>query len=382
VGGSGGGDLGDQPPDSCTVASGGSAASSGACPGNEPPDCSAAAASIASLWPPNHRLEALSIAGITDPDGDPITIRVNGITSDEAQDAHGSGRTMPDCAGIGTAEPEVRVERAGPGNGRVYAIDAVALDGRGGVCRASVDVCVPHDEGGGVACLDDGQSFECRDCPPEKVCGQQCCPVGSECVDGACRLADIFVDAGALKPCLCKQTFAPNACELQPEEGPCVGGSGERVLLRFTTTTPNVGQWDLFLGNPSDNPHLFSFSTCPGHMHSHFDSFALHQLLDDAGCVVAFGGKRGFCLLGGPRFNCDFQGIGAGYADTYFRTLACQWIDVTDVPPGSYTLRVTVNFEFVLAESDYGNNAAQVPVSIPDSSAIPACPTACLPASP
>src|SRR3990172_7434580 len=51
---------------------------------NLPPVCSGAAASEAVLWPPNHRYRTITIRGVTDPDGDPVTITVTGITQDEA----------------------------------------------------------------------------------------------------------------------------------------------------------------------------------------------------------------------------------------------------------------------------------------------------------
>jgi hypothetical protein len=49
--------------------------------------------------------------------------------------------------------------------------------------------------------------------------------------------------------------------------------------------------------------------------------------------------------------------------------LDCQWIDVTGVPPGNYLLRVTINGgpngSHIFAESDYTDNIATVPVTIP-----------------
>ena len=50
--------------------------------------------------------------------------------------------------------------KGGPGNGRVYEISFVASDGKGGTCPASVTVCVPHDQGKGSACVDDGQLYD------------------------------------------------------------------------------------------------------------------------------------------------------------------------------------------------------------------------------
>jgi hypothetical protein len=50
---------------------------------NQAPVCTAARPSIATLWPPDHRLVAVEVGGVTDPDGDDVSITVDGITQDE-----------------------------------------------------------------------------------------------------------------------------------------------------------------------------------------------------------------------------------------------------------------------------------------------------------
>ncbi|MCA9697946.1 MAG: hypothetical protein KC431_10515, partial [Myxococcales bacterium] len=42
-------------------------------------------------------------------------------------------------------------------------------------------------------------------------------------------------------------------------------------------------------------------------------------------------------------YTCYNQGLSLGWSDTYGAALDCQWIDVTDVAPGDYTLRMEVN---------------------------------------
>ena len=59
------------------------------------------------------------------------------------------------------------------------------------------------------------------------------------------------------------------------------------------------------------------------------------------------------------------MGISAGCADIYSSSLACQWIDVTDLPDGNYTLVVVVNWDrdpdlFGREEVSYENNWDQV----------------------
>ena len=51
--------------------------------GNAAPDCSAATVDPDHIWPPNHKFMPLSIGGVVEPDGDPTTIAIVGITQDE-----------------------------------------------------------------------------------------------------------------------------------------------------------------------------------------------------------------------------------------------------------------------------------------------------------
>lgn len=129
---------------------------------NRAPNCTATP-SISQLWPPNHKMVNITIEGVTDPDGDPVTVTITGITQDEPLNTLGDGNTEPDGAIIGTSIAQVRAERSGtprvPGNGRVYRISYTASDGRGGACDGSVAVCVPHDQGNRSVCIDDGQRY-------------------------------------------------------------------------------------------------------------------------------------------------------------------------------------------------------------------------------
>ena len=130
-----------------------------AAPPNQPPDCSGALASPAALWPPNHDYVGIGIQGVSDPDGDAVSLVVTGITQDEAVDAPGTGNTAPDGTGVGTASPSVRSERRGGGDGRVYEIAFTADDGQGGSCACSVRVGVPRSNNGNPA-VDSGQAYD------------------------------------------------------------------------------------------------------------------------------------------------------------------------------------------------------------------------------
>jgi hypothetical protein len=124
---------------------------------NLPPSCDAAAPSVRTLWPPNHKMSEVAVLGVTDPDNDPVAIAIDGVTQDEPVNGLGDGDTSPDATGVGGATAMLRAERAGSGNGRVYSIAFTASDGRGGACHAVVTVCVPHNAGG--SCVDDGTAF-------------------------------------------------------------------------------------------------------------------------------------------------------------------------------------------------------------------------------
>lgn len=188
---------------------------------------------------------------------------------------------------------------------------------------------------------------------------------------------------------------------------------GVRRLVRFTVTTPNTGDADLFVGDPNSvtNQDLFEFAEC--HHHHHFKNYATYELIDPSNGHVWRAAKRGFCMLDTdpvpssagnepPRAaqfrNCGaigvpgYQGVSHGWADTYRFFLGGQFfvLDGGDgqapVPAGTYQIRVTVNPPYApnnkgkcplakdpatglchnFAESDYTNNVRTVTIDIPD----------------
>lgn len=185
--------------------------------------------------------------------------------------------------------------------------------------------------------------------------------------------------------------FQPGHCVLLPADL-CVGGPGSRKLLRFSVLAVNNGPADLVVGSPSQHPDMFEYSECHGHYH--FESFARYELRDLGGALVATGHKQSFCVEDTERvsdaapieakYSCTLgdsnadaiQGVQAGWGDLYPSTLDCQWVDVTDVPPGDYQLTVFLNDASVLAEKDYSNNQTSVPVTIPGPTATEPSPKA------
>lgn len=126
---------------------------------NDPPDCAAALPSPAILWPPSHRKVPVDIVGVTDPDGDAVTIAVAAVTQDEPLNGLGDGNTRRDAV-IRGSQALIRAERAGGGNGRVYRIHFTATDSHGEACTGSVAVGVPHSMKPGDEPGDDGQLYD------------------------------------------------------------------------------------------------------------------------------------------------------------------------------------------------------------------------------
>jgi len=140
----------------------------------------------------------------------------------------------------------------------------------------------------------------------------------------------------------------------------------KRRLLRFTTGITNLGPDNLQVSR-DENPDLFEWGWC--HRHYHFTGFTNYELLDLSGNDVVIGRKQAFCLMDvrkmdssarSSQYTCSNQGITAGWADIYSYNLDGQWIDITGVPAGTYTLRVTVNDARTIIETNYDDNVAVV----------------------
>ncbi|KAM3611815.1 uncharacterized protein V6R79_024557 [Siganus canaliculatus] len=141
-----------------------------------------------------------------------------------------------------------------------------------------------------------------------------------------------------------------------------------RVLLRFPQRVKNQGTADFL---PSKPRYSWEWHSCHNHFHS-MDEFSLYELLDaQTERQVAEGHKASFCLEDTScdpgyyrRYACTShtQGLSPGCYDTYNADIDCQWIDITDVSPGKYTLKVTVNPRQQVPESNFNNNVVRCDV--------------------
>ncbi|MGB2713048.1 MAG: lysyl oxidase family protein [Vicinamibacterales bacterium] len=148
------------------------------------------------------------------------------------------------------------------------------------------------------------------------------------------------------------------------EDG-CVTPGTHRVM-RFDFLTHNKGNADLVAGDPADHPEWYVESASHGHFH--LIDFNEFQLYDSSGNPTAAGAKQAFCLIdveridpaapASPQFtNCNSnQGVTAGWADLYDKSLPCQYIVVDNIPDGDYTLLSTTNAQHLFPEDTYEDN--------------------------
>jgi FtsP/CotA-like multicopper oxidase with cupredoxin domain len=116
---------------------------------NNPPNCAAVTVSPNVLAPANHKFVTVTLTIAPDPDGDPVTQSITAVTQDEPTNGLGDGDVGPPDAKL-LADPnkvDLRAERSGTGDGRVYRITFQAQDNKGGSCVGTVKVGVPRGSG-------------------------------------------------------------------------------------------------------------------------------------------------------------------------------------------------------------------------------------------
>ena len=171
-----------------------------------------------------------------------------------------------------------------------------------------------------------------------------------------------------------------------------------RTLMRVSTATANVGAGKLELRGTAANPAVLqriynlngtwserlagTFTFHPTHGHLHFDGWLQFHLRavtagNGVGDIIAAGDKTSFAIIdlqphnlslpGAPQSSVYSggltQGISVGWRDVYDKSLTDQWIDVTNVPPGTYWLESVVDPDNRVLESDETNNTTRIQIT-------------------
>ena len=98
------------------------------------------------LWSPNHRMNPVSLSANVTDNCSGVTWSVTGVASDEPVNGTGDGDTGPDWSITGAHGVNLRAERAGTGDGRIYTITITARDSAGNRTTGTTQVTVPHSQ--------------------------------------------------------------------------------------------------------------------------------------------------------------------------------------------------------------------------------------------
>ena len=195
----------------------------------------------------------------------------------------------------------------------------------------------------------------------------------------------------------------PNLKPLPAFNVSLVSDSAGDETLRFSTTSWNNGAGPLQLeggavstgGDKQQvNQRIFNsdgtsalsfagwFTYHTGHAHIHFDDYALYTLqpVNAPGASLRTGSKTTFCVMDTTKINgslagapvnavyatCgnQIQGMSVGWGDTYGAHLAGQEIDFTDNPDGMYQLKIEIDPNKVMIESNKNDNLSCALISI------------------
>ena len=101
---------------------------------------------VDTLWPPNHQMVDVGLSVIESDICDPSPVVTVAVYSDEDdEDPTGDGDHTPDATEIGLETLQLRAERKGDGDGRVYLILATVQDECGNESYTCNTVTVSHD---------------------------------------------------------------------------------------------------------------------------------------------------------------------------------------------------------------------------------------------
>jgi hypothetical protein len=111
------------------------------------PNLTELAASPSLLWPPDHRMWAVTVSVSARDVCSAATCQVVSVTSSEPENGLGDGDTSPDWQVTGPLSVDLRAERSGKGPGRSYTIVVRCTDASGNPAERSVVVVVPKSAG-------------------------------------------------------------------------------------------------------------------------------------------------------------------------------------------------------------------------------------------
>jgi hypothetical protein len=96
------------------------------------------------LWPPNHKYVDVTATVVVADNFDPNpTVTLLSVTSNEPDNGLGDGDTPNDIVIVDDFTFQLRAERSGTGEGRVYTITYQVSDACGNTTTASAEVIVP-----------------------------------------------------------------------------------------------------------------------------------------------------------------------------------------------------------------------------------------------
>jgi hypothetical protein len=183
------------------------------------------------------------------------------------------------------------------------------------------------------------------------------------------------------------------------------------TLLRFTTIIINIGDgpFQAYGHDPQPNGDLLvdgqiensdgtwtgyttdyhMYFAGDGHNHWHVRDLETYVLQNTAATIKLTGAKHGFCFFDNYKFNLSMPGapqsrvytgcgkaadtsvtvgLSIGWGDKYVATIPDQYIDITNLPSGQYTLSATADAQDGFTERCEGNNTTTAVLQITGSS--------------
>jgi hypothetical protein len=109
-----------------------------------------------SLWPANHSYHTVNVSDLVasasdnfDPNVTLNSVVITQVTSDEVENGNGDGNTLNDIVIASDCKSvQLRAERDGNGDGRVYTVTFLVRDAAGNTTTATAKVTVPKNNGG------------------------------------------------------------------------------------------------------------------------------------------------------------------------------------------------------------------------------------------